>query len=82
MTLEYWREYRTFFHIAQAYGISETTCNDRIRSIEDILIRSKHFQLPSKKETIYSNNEIEVIIVDATETPIERPKKRPKKVKK
>ena len=25
MTLMYWREYRTQFHIAQAYGISEAT---------------------------------------------------------
>src|SRR5467141_4419610 len=24
MVLEYWREYRTYFHIGQAYGISES----------------------------------------------------------
>jgi hypothetical protein len=24
MMLEYWREYRTYFHIAQSYGPSET----------------------------------------------------------
>ncbi len=26
MTLEYWREYRTYFHIAKSYGISESSC--------------------------------------------------------
>jgi Helix-turn-helix of DDE superfamily endonuclease len=24
MVLEYWRQYRTYFHIGQAYGISES----------------------------------------------------------
>ena len=25
MSLEYWREYRTYFHIAQAWGVHEVT---------------------------------------------------------
>ncbi|HEY9300398.1 MAG TPA: transposase family protein [Phormidium sp.] len=25
MTLEYWREYRTYFHIGQSWGVNEST---------------------------------------------------------
>ena len=75
MTLEYLREYRTFFHIAKTYGISETRAHENIRQTEDILIKSKKFSLPKRKEILYPENDIEVYIVDATETPIERPKK-------
>jgi len=41
MTLMYWREYRTEFHIAQSYGVSEATVCRTIRKVEDALVRSK-----------------------------------------
>jgi len=75
ITLEYWREYRTLFHISTDYGISESYCSRLIRRVEDILIKSKKFNLPKRKERLESENKLEVFIVDATETPIERPKK-------
>ncbi len=75
MTLMYWREYRAQFHIAQTYGVSEATVSRTIRKIEDVLIRSKHFHLPGKKALRPSDTVMEVVIVDATEQPIERPKK-------
>ena len=31
MTLEYLREYRTYFHISKSYGISESNCYYTIR---------------------------------------------------
>jgi hypothetical protein len=31
MSLEYLREYRTYFHISQSYGISESACYRNIR---------------------------------------------------
>ena len=31
MMLEYWREYRTYFHIGQAYGISESPQHQMVR---------------------------------------------------
>ena len=31
MTLEYWREYRTYFHIAQSWGIAESNVSRIIR---------------------------------------------------
>lgn len=74
MTLEYLREYRTYFHISQSYGISESVCYENIKEIENILIKSNKFSLPKKSEIILENN-IEVIVVDATENHIERPKK-------
>jgi hypothetical protein len=75
MTLEYLREYRTYFHLGQSYGLSESACYRNCRWIEDILIKSKTFSLPGKKALLRSNTEFEVILIDATETPIERPKK-------
>src|SRR6266849_10672791 len=49
LTLMYWREYRTEFHIAQAYGISEATVCRTIRKVENALVRSGNFRLPGKK---------------------------------
>jgi hypothetical protein len=48
MTLEYWREYRTFFHIAKSWGIHEASVWRIIRRVEDILTKSKAFTLPGK----------------------------------
>ena len=35
MTLEYLREYRTYFHIAQSWGVKESTAYRIIRKVED-----------------------------------------------
>ena len=75
MTLMYWREYRTQFHIAQAYGISESAVCRTIKKIEDTLINSGQFRLPGKKALQPSDTVIEIVVVDVTEQPIERPKK-------
>ena len=75
MTLMYWREYRTEFHIAQSYGVSEATVCRTIRKIEDALVRSKKFRLPGKKTLQASDTVFEVILVDVSEQPVERPKK-------
>lgn len=75
LTLMYWREYRTEFHIAQSYGVSEATTCRTIRKVEDVLVRSKKFRLPGKKALQPSDTVFEVILVDASEQPVERPKK-------
>ena len=75
MTLMYWREYRTQFHIAQAYGVSESAVCRTIQKIEDALINSGQFRLPGKKALQPSDTVIEIVVVDVTEQPIERPKK-------
>jgi len=79
MTLMYWREYRTQFHIAGTYGASEATVCRTISKVEDALIKSGEFRLPGKKAIKSSDTSIEVIVVDATEQPIERPKKTKKR---
>lgn len=75
LTLEYWREYRTQFHMAQRWGLSEPTVCRIITKVENILKRCPDFRLPGRKQLRASDNQLEVIVVDATETPIERPKK-------
>lgn len=75
MTLEYLREYRTYFHLAQNWGVYESTAYRIIRTVEDSLIGSGKFRLPGKKKLIEPEHEIEVVVVDVTESPIERPKK-------
>lgn len=75
MTLEYLREYRTYFHISQSYGVSESSAYKTIRWIEDILIKCKEFSLPGRKALLKSDMQYEIVLVDATESPIERPKK-------
>jgi hypothetical protein len=73
--LEYWREYRTFAHIAASYGIHESNMHRLIKWVEDVLIKDGTFSLPDKKALIDSGVEYEVVLIDATESPIERPKK-------
>ena len=75
LTLEYLREYRTYFHISKSYGISEGYAYKTIRWVEDTLIKSKMFSLPGRKELLKSDIEYELVLVDASEHPIQRPKK-------
>lgn len=74
MSLEYLREYRTYFSLGQIYGISEANTYKICKKIENILVKSKEFRLPNRKE-IYEHPNIEVVIVDASESAVERPKK-------
>lgn len=76
MALEYIREYRTYFHIAKSYGTSESTAYKTVRWVEDTLIKHPDFALPGRKALLKSDREYEVLLVDASETPIERPKKK------
>jgi Helix-turn-helix of DDE superfamily endonuclease len=75
MTLEYLREYRTYAAIAASYGLAESNAFTNIKWVEDTLIKDKNFHLPGRKALLKSDMEFEVILVDAAETPIERPKK-------
>ena len=79
LCLNYWREYRTLFHVAASYGVSEPTASRIVRQVEDRLIQSGLFNLPKdipKGEGIDWN----VVIVDATENAIQRPKKTEEKL--
>jgi hypothetical protein len=75
MTLEYWREYRTYFHIGNSYGYSESQAYKSIKWVENTLIKSGKFSLPGKK-ILHTLDKEALILIDVTESPIERPKKR------
>lgn len=59
----------------QSYEVSESTAYKTVKSIEDTLIKHPDFALQGRKALFKSNVEYEVVLIDATETPIERPKK-------
>ena len=75
MVLMYWREYRTYAHIGMTYGVSEATVCRTVQQFEAILIKDKRFHLPGKKALRDPQTHFEVILMDATECPCERPKK-------
>lgn len=78
MTLEYLREYRTYFHIGNNFGISESSANKGIKWAEETLVKTPDFALPCGNPLLNSDVEYEIIMIDATETPCERPKKAEK----
>ena len=73
--LEYLREYRTYAHIAASFGIDESNMYRTIKWVEDTLIKDGTFSLPGRKALLKSDIEFEVILIDTTESPVERPKK-------
>lgn len=75
LLLMYYREYRSQFHIGITYGISESRVCEIIGEMESILIADKRFHLPGKKALLKEENQYEVVLVDVTESPVERPKK-------
>ena len=77
MMLEYYREYRTFKHLGVDYEVSESTAHYIVTKIEKILIVEPQFHLEKLKhiEPQDDANDIEVTVVDVTESQCERPKK-------
>jgi Helix-turn-helix of DDE superfamily endonuclease len=77
--LMYFREYRTFFHIGVCYSISEMHTWRIVNSTEKILLESKIFHLAGKKALYSAEKKINSIVIDVSEHPVERPKKKQKK---
>ena len=73
--LEYWREYRTYAHIAASYGVHESNIYRSIKWIETTLIKDGAFSLPGKRVLCDSAADYDVVLLGCTESPIERPKK-------
>ncbi len=76
LMLSYYREYRTMENTRIDWGISEAQTCRIINKIENILTKNKLFQLPPKKEI--QESQFEIVLVDVTESPIQRPKKNKK----
>jgi len=74
VTLMYWREYRTQFHIAENYGVAESTICRAVQEVENALIESGEFTLKGEKADLMDDKEDEIVI-DVMECEIERPKK-------
>lgn len=74
LSLKYWRQYVTQKELAFEFEVGEATAHDVIVWVENTLVKSGEFSLPSKK-ALCEDVEIEVVLVDATESPVERPKK-------
>jgi hypothetical protein len=80
LLLLYYREYRTFLHISRSYGISEMQCWRIITDTEKLLLSSNLFHLPGKKALHDTENSFEIVVVDVSEPPVERPKKTKKSI--
>ena len=74
MTLKYLRQYVTQKELAYEFEIGEATVHDTIVWVENVLIKEGTFSLPGKKKLL-EDDRIEIVLVDVTECPVERPKK-------
>ena len=76
LALEYWREYRTFEHMSNDHQLPKSTINEMVLWVEYALSQDEAFKLVELKKRFKpgEENEIEIIIVDVEEQPIERPK--------
>jgi len=76
LALEYWREYRTYEHMANDHQVPKSTINEMVLWVEYALSSDEEFKLADIKERFKpgEENDIEIIIVDVEEQPIERPK--------
>jgi len=71
LTLYYLRHYQTFDLLGEHFGISESYACKVYHRYHDILV--KVLRLPSRKRLL--EDDLEAILIDVTEQPIERPKK-------
>jgi len=74
MTLKYWRQYVTQLELSIEFQVGEATTHDVIVWVENSLAKSKKFSLLGRG-ALLEHPEIEIALIDATESPIERPKK-------
>jgi hypothetical protein len=74
IALKYLRQYVTQLELAFEFEVGEATIHDTIVWVENTLIKSGKFNVPGKKELLNPDTEIETLLIDVTESPIERPK--------
>jgi hypothetical protein len=79
MVIQYWREYRTYYHIGLDWGLSESAVCRTVSKIENVLISSRKFSLPGKKELLNMSLHSDLVVMDVMESLIERPQKRQKR---
>ncbi len=74
LAMGYYREYSSMAKTGSYFKVSESTAFRTIIGIENELIKLKCFHLPGKK-SLYKNT-YEIIKIDVSECPIERPKRK------
>jgi transposase-like protein len=75
ITLIYLREYRTMDSIAAEYGVCKGTVCLSIQWVEDTLVEDGAFALPGKETLKRKSASIRSLVIDVTESPINRPQK-------
>ena len=60
--------------------LSTITINPYIFSTTNILIQAPQLRLPGKKRLIQEEYPLEAVVIDVSETPIEKPKKNKKAI--
>jgi Helix-turn-helix of DDE superfamily endonuclease len=72
--LEYLRDYPTFLRLGVNWGVHESTAKRIQNRVEDILIQNPNFHVLGRKR-VQEDSTLEFVVVDASERPVERPKK-------
>jgi hypothetical protein len=72
--LEYLRDYPTFLRLGVNWGVHESTAKRIQNRVEDILIQNPNFHVQGRKR-VQEDSTLEFVVVDASERPVERPKK-------
>jgi Helix-turn-helix of DDE superfamily endonuclease len=62
VVIEYWREYRTQFHIGTSWNLSESSVCRLISKVERLLMDSGKFRLPGKKQLYQQADNWQVIV--------------------
>jgi len=76
ITLDYYKDYRPMHRIGFDYGVTKNAISKAILWVECELLKDERYHLPSKKTL--READYEIILVDATECAIEKPKKNRK----
>lgn len=74
LTFRYLRHYPTFARLGEEFGICESYANKIYHGILNILL--KVLKMNNRNELM--NRDLDTVLIDVTEQPIERPKRRQK----
>ena len=63
-------------HLAYEYGVVKSAVHGAMVWVENTLIREGTFRLPGKNALVTGENKLQTILIDVTESPIERYRNR------
>jgi hypothetical protein len=75
IALKYLREYRTMDSIAAEYGVCKGSVCLSVQWVENTLVKDGAFALPGKKVLKRKSASVQYVVVDVTESSINRPQK-------